>query len=713
MAYTLYYTANFNDEANRLVEVSIFRKDGAPIDVVNIDTVDLSFTDNGETQDKYNWIIMRQLELILSVDTDTPITWETFVADDYTDWKITVLIDSMPFFEGWIMPDEGSAPFLDPPYDITIKATNGLALLREKDLVDVNGIKFNDDNSLISYIAGALKQTGLELPIRTRCSYLFASMLNKGNGLEYDMFSQAFLNYGTFLSDATTFNSCFDSLKRILNGFCVLEYWNGMWQITCLADRQYVPGDWFYVDYDANGENSTGAQELENYAQVGKSVDIYPINENQEISSQFAANEVKTVFKFEINPELPKNNKFDRGDFVSEGPQPDEEDNDGDGNTSEIIGTYKLYDVADWDIGQVDLFDAPAFILSAPEGNTYIRRIYNPYGIETKREILMETPTSSGTGDEKWMRSKPIPVRLGDILRIRLGKRYDTDFTGGGSSFTIVARAYIILPGGGTTYYSLTNVVDGVSGGKGVWILEAGTPPNFLAIDYVEDQNSTKYATIDVETLPIPVNGTFYIAFAGRPDPGTVGARQFFTDFNLEYLPFISNGYLQVQASTWTRTQAKTFPDKIEHNVQISDTVKPVLKGSLLFVNDLVNVETDGNWYRFHSIATPNPTDEHRQFTELLNIGQFNDAYRRMYKISGDFDGVTYAPDNDQLSKKPIGFHKTYRFVDMTSPRDFVLVPPLKINVGRGWIEANFQEVSAGDSDGTQTGTGTFNYKFQ
>lgn len=710
MAYTPYYTANFNNEQNLLVEVTISKKDGATVDVVNLEVVDLTFTDNGETQDKLNWVIIRQLELVLAITAGDPVTWETFVADDYTDWKITAMIDAMPYFEGWLMPDEGSAPFLDPPYDITIKATSGLALLKDKDLVDINGAKFNDDNSLISYIAGALKQTGLSLPIRTRCSYLYTSMLNFGDGL--NMFSQAYLNYGTMLNDATTFKSCYDALRVILGGFCVLEYWNGMWQITCLADRQYVPGDWFYVDYDANGENPVCAQELENYAQVGKAVDIYPINENQEISTHFAAREVKTKFTFETVPELPKNNKFERGTFLSEGDQPDEEDSDGDGNTSEIIGKYKLYTVDDWDIGQVDLFDAPGFTLSAPEGNTYIRRIYNNYGIETKREILMETPTSAGTGDEKWMRCKPIEVRIGDILRLRFSKRYDNDITSGGDTFTIVARVYLVLPGGGSTYYSLTNVIDGISGSKGKWVLEAGTPPNFISIDYAADQDSRKYSSIDVETIPVPANGTLYIALAGRPDPGTVGARQFFTDFNLEYLPFISNGYLQVKGSYWQRTQAKTYPDKVEQEVMISDTLKPVLKGTLRFVNDSVNVETDGNWYRFHSIATPNPDNEHRQFLELLSIGQFNDVHRRMYRISGDFDGLTYAPENDQLSKQPIGFHKKYRFVDMTSVHDFVLVPPLKMNVGRGWIEANFEEVSAGDADGTTTGTGTFNYQF-
>lgn len=713
MSYIPYYTAHFTNEQSQEVDVTIYKKDGDPDTVTEaMEVTSFELTDNGEDQTKYNWIFIRELSLSVFLNEGNTVTWETFITAIHDEWKIIVTIDTQPYFHGFITPDEGNAPFQDKPYDLTITATNGLALLKDVPLVDVDGVDFVDDNTLISYIAGALKQTLLDLPIRIYCGVFATNMFGKADSINWDMFQQAYLDYRTFKKDAVTFTSCYEALKIILYKFCSLEYWNGMWLIQNIAEKQYRRGDNFYVDYDVNGENPAGAQDDNNYSQVGANLDLYPINENQQISSRFAVKSVKTIYNYNIWPEIPLNNKFERGEEFETGDAPDEDDIDNDGDVSEIIGTYKKFTIPDWDFGIVDLFTGPTFPMSAPEGDSYRKSIYNFFGVELERKIVIDTPTTSTSGIVQWLRCKPIPVNRGDKFKISTQKKFANDFTGSGDTFTQALRVYLVLPSG-TDYYALSNTVGGAATNVGRWVLESGTPPDALIIDYVEDQNSTKYADCAVETLACPADGDLYIAF-NCSATGSPGAQQFYKDFQFEYLPFVGGGYIPVKGDYWLRSQNVNFPDKAEEEVFISDSLKRVLKGALIFKNETVDELLGPSWYRTHSVATPNPGPESKAFKELLNLGRFNHSYRRMYYLEGEFNGLNDAPENNQTNKTPIGFFKRYREQDLTEVRDFIMVAPLKMDIVRGWVNANLVEVrkdADGDDDGTQDGD-TSNYNF-
>ena len=134
---------------------------------------------------------------------------------------------------------------------------------------------------------------------------------------------------------------------------------------------------------------------------------------------------------------------------------------------------------------------------------------------------------------------------------------------------------------------------------------------------------------------------------------------------------------------------------------------KKLLKGALLF-NDQLTV---GEWYRHGDVGDPHQLNEERHFKELLNLSIFNHSYRRMYKLEGDFNGLNFASENNPI-KLPIGFFWMYRTVDMATPRDFVFVPPLKMDIIRRWITANVEEIKKDSNDGTQEGTAEFKYIF-
>lgn len=701
MAYTLYYTANFSNEISQSVEVLIYKKDGDPVDVENYELYALETTDNSEGQTKYECIIVRELFVSLRSTDDKTITWETFITAEHDTWKIEVLIDEQYYFHGFITPDEGNAPFQDKPYEVNFRATNGLALLKGQELSDVNGDPFDGDHSLIEYIAGALKKTGLDLPIRIYCGYLHLAMQNKADSLNNDMFQQADLNYRTFQSNPLSFVNCYEALKTILDKFCRLEYWGGMWVIKNIAELQYRPADNYYVDYDSEGNVVGGFVDSENYGRIGKDMDIFPVNETQQIYSRYAVKSVKTSFDYLIWPELPKNNKFERGTFIDEGPQNDEDDVDGDGDTSEIIGTYKQYTIDDWEFGKVvAVAGSFPFVLTTPDGTARTKRIFNDFNVEIDRQIIIDTPSSN----THWLRSEAIPVGAGDKIEISLEKKFRNDFTGSGPVGSIVAYCYVVNDSGGE-FWGLSTASQGGDIPAGIWTQGS---LGQMVIFYAEDQNSTKYASLNLKSLPIPVNGTLFVALACAGPSGSTGPEQIYRNVIIKYTPYVAGGYIEVKGDYWFRSQDVVYPDVIDDKVMISDSLKRLVKGALLFNNQL----TDPGWYRHGPVSNPLSLGESRHFKELLNIARFNHSYRRMYALEGDFKGLNFSPENDNGNKRPIGFYTTYRETDMSSVREFSLVPPLKMDLVRGWINANLVEVYHSSDDGTQSGTSEFKYIF-
>jgi hypothetical protein len=667
MAYILTYKVHFTNEQNQEVLADIYKKNGSivsPVPEYMCSAFELS--DKSEGQTKYeSTIIARELILTLWSDIADEITWETFITAAHDDWKIIVKIDGQLYFEGFITPDEGNGPFQDKPYEVTLRATNGLSLLKGVDLVDVAGDDFDSDHKLIDYIAGALKQTGLDLPIRIHCGYFNRSMNNKAASINNDMFNQAYLNYRTFQATATTFINCYDALVLLLNKFCRLEYWFGYWQIKCIGELQFLPGSDYYVDYDANGANPAGAIDTENHAQIGKSVDIYAINEDQQAYSRYAIKSAKTIFNYEVWPEIPKNNKFERGAAIpSATGVVFETDQNGD-DTTKQIGTYQDYTILDWAPGT---FNNPPLL--PPIDTSWRRSTNNKYGVEVNREIVIEKSTTN----TQVLESEGLPVYIGDKVSITFD--YKLSFNFNAQLIIAVANVYIVPSSGGAYYFWRDGATVTNQWRRNAFAVES------IFLEYVDSSDKTKiYKSVNLDSQPIPVDGTLYVQLINVMDNSTPN-QAFFRNFDFQYRPFVAGGYIQVKGDYWFRSQNVSFPDVAKEEVQISDSPKKMLKGSLLVNSELA----ESNWFRYGMI-------EKRKFKELLNIARFNHSYRRMYAIEGTFNGLNYAATNNQLNKFPIGFHKRYRLVDMTNQRDFVLVPPLKMDLIKGWVSLNLVEV--------------------
>lgn len=693
MAYSTYYTANFTNEVEQDVVCLIQSNIGSPASVVNLPVVSMKISDRSDNQDIYSCVISKELDLTLWVDVNTTLSWETFVASNYEDWKITVTVDGEVFFVGFISPDEGSAPFQDKPYEINIKASDGIGLLKGIKLTKIDGTDFLGIFKLSDYLAAILYRTGLSLPIRAYCTYLNNYTLNKYDSMSIDLFNTVYVHSRTFLKSSDEYESCYDALKIILNGWCNIQQYQGRWQIMCLSDRQVTPTTLYYVDYNSAGTPTGGDFDVEGPAKVGRYEliypSIYPINENQRIGARFANKQVKTIFNYEVPPYLIANETLKllgpqisglNGSYV-------------DPKTQKTY-YYKGYGLVGW--GQ---YGGDPNTLSSYSGSkrAYIRVDRDAFESQRDRFYVIEADPSISTALGHSIRNDNLDfwVDEGDILSVSVTVRCKFQEGGGASDRLYFARLALLIDGKtGSNYNDWYTLQE-----SGTWVK---SPYGYL-MQPNETIDETDWTVYSIEKTAVPASGKLflYLGSGGVYD----GNEAHFKDIKIEYTPFLRGSVLSTKGEYHLNKQNINFPDSYENEIKISDSPKRVIKGT--FFKDNTGLPMDPRFYRF-----PNSSDN-KNFKQLVNLGYYNHTYRRMYKVEGEFTSLMYNLIDDQEIRKPIGFHKLFRFADMSPQRDFVLIPSLEMDLVSGNIKATFAEVKGQYSDGSQTGdVDIFDYIF-
>ena len=772
MAYNLKYTANFTNEQNQLVEVKLYQ-DGGTGTVENYAVTSLRISANSEEQELYSCIISKEIELGIWCEDSDSITWESFITSSFTEWKIIVTVDSINFFTGYLTPEESQGPLQDKPYEIILRGTDGLGLLKGYELKKTDGTNFNSTHFLKDYIAGALKKTGLDLDIKIYSCLLWNSNINKSTGLQYDMFNQNLLNWRTFLKDSTTFESCYDTLLILLNGWCSIEQVNGAWQIMLLSERQYVPDVWYWVKYNSLGSVVTSGYDSTIQTSVGKVHDIYPINETQIISSRIPYKQTKTIYNYSQPVELIINSSQQ---FLG-------------GIISGLSGTYNTaYYLLYWSRWQNAIYSKSAYS-GAPD---YINVELDEFGTQKDRYFALEGDLSTfkfiqNDNNDFWVDANDkfdISITMRMKLNVSLGSELlsssgwsSTNWTGNWSSgfshttgnisaltnslaatsgyyykiaITVVSRSagYFTVDFGGfknenlftTTTYEMkasstgslaivpTSNFDGtigisikritISSGlclRPILSIQKDFSPGNSTFDYYTLNSSgefindgdeyfaflnpatddvTQWKTISLTDVKVPVSGVVKLnLYAWNVDAQNLAH---YKDIKITYKPEVRGSYNEVIGDYHLNAQTTNFADKLDQEVKISDSPKRILKGAMfgrISGNDYLIVNS---WRRYPNVETLN-------FKQAVNYGRYNQAYRRFYRIEGDFTGINN-----------LSFHKQYYFTDLPYPRAFVLIPSLEMDLMTGNFKAVFVEVVKDENDGTQTGTtDEFSYIFK
>jgi hypothetical protein len=696
MAYHLHHYSEFFNCLNEKIRVELYKKDVIPDDVTELIANAFTVQYPNGTGDKFDPIIISEAKLSLTLYTEDNITFEDLIVTYPDEWKMIAYSDSQPIFIGFLTPGEGRADFQDKPYDLTLSAVDGIGLLKGTPLTQDNGEAFTGVNLIIDYVIAILNKTGLELNLRLFSNITEQSMQDRTQNQNADTFNQTGLHARTFLKNAVEFYDCYTCLERLLSEYFSLYQWNGKWVILRIGELQESVGaKMWYTDYNTSGAVISSAQYLEDPAANGRDRLIHPVEISQFISSNFAVKFSKYTFNYSVWPELPTNNKFIRGTQYETGVATDDFDSDGDGDTSEVVGTYYKYTIDNWEQGIIDYFDLPHPAM-VPTTKKFWRETYvNQFGVEIENYIKSDTDDNDST-HAFWLRSEGIPVYRGDKVGISLSKRFFDDFSSSSSSvFTAAANVYLVA---GSSAWVLTNNTSGLDTGKAIWRKATANLGNSLNITYAANQQTNTFASLSVTSEPIPADGTLYIAFDSDGPTSNTGPHQYIKDFNFTYYPFILGGYLPLKGDFAMTSQNATLKDVIEEDVYISDSPKKVFQGAL-YQGNLTDLTTP-TWKRYG-------VNEQRHFKEIGELARYNNNYRRMWKMDGQYDGLKFTPAGNQTIIEPLSFHRQFAFPDssLLNGHYFVLVPPLTINYSEGRANMNFVEVlQDGAGDGNNLG---------
>lgn len=683
MAYTLYYTANFKNEQNQDIEVDIAKKDGASQTVANYSVYAMTITDSSDEQDTYACVITKTLDLTLWSDVDDEITWDTFISATHDEWKVTVRVNGEIYFVGFILPDEGKAPLQDKPFEIVIKATDGIGLLKGFELTKADGTKFEGFNYMIDYLNAMLHKTGLDLQMRIYCSIFYAGMYNKGDGLNYDLFNQAKLNARTFMKDAVEFYDCYEALKILLGGWANIQQHNGKWQICTLSERQYVPQNRYFVDYGTNGIAYNGEIDGEGDALVGRNELIYPINENQSISATFANKTVRYEYKY-VMPDLYVNNQKleSLGTLVISG-------------TFQLDGKYidfNTYRNVGWTMYKGQPY--PPTDEQTSSANQYIRvETYKDFNKEFQRYLIVERDLSATllTNSRNYIKNnnQDFFVKAGD--RISISVTFRTKLDESANAWLRMGRLMLLKDGADGTYqsgwYSLQNSFTT----EGVGYFNNASETYFA--EYATSNDTTQWKTAEIKDAIVPVDGKCFLTLAtGAMDISNNEAH--FKDIKIEVTPNMNGANFSMKGDFHQIDQTNNFPDKYTKEMKISESPNRFVKGALHFNNNVC-----GDLFYRH----PN-TSERFGFKQLAAIGKFNHSRRRFYKIEGQYRSFVYNISANQNLRKLIGFHKIFTIPGLGTLRKFVLIPSLETDLVGGNIKATFVEIKYFNNDGSTNG---------
>jgi hypothetical protein len=673
MAYHLHHNIQFFNCLNEKIVVELYRKEVIPDSVTPLLANSFSVSYPTGNSDKFDPIISCEAKLNFTLYSDDTQEFDDFIVSFDDEWKMIAYDDSQVVFVGFLTPGEGRAEFQDKPYDVTLTAVDGLGLLKGVPLTKGDGSKFTNVSLIITYVLAILNKTGLGLNLQLFSNIVEESMQDRTQNNQADTFNQTGLHARTFQKNATEFTDCYTTLERILAEYFCIYQWFGKWVIVRIGELQEnVGAKIWHTEYNSAGAVVNVGQNLYNPSAVGRDRLIHPVELTQFIGSNFAVKSARYSFNYSIWPEIPTNNKFDRGSIFNVQTIPATP-----GNPLKYI---EKYTISDWEYRINNPFNGTI------SGDAYRQSTKDEFGTEIHREIVLER--QSGGAGHRFLRCEAIPVSVNDKVNIS----YDFKSSVGGSGN--VTHLFVTLETlDGSLPYKLNSAGGAIpADGIGTLIWQRTQALKFLNKFYSSGENPADYTSFSFTTPSFPINGLLYVCFISFDPP--VGRVVAYKNFSLEYYPFIAGSLAQIKADYAETSQNDNYKDVIDEQVFISDTTKKVLQGSL-YRENLIDLTTP-TWHRFNN-------NERRNFKELGELARFNANYRRMWKMEGQYDGLKFTPAENQTIIEPLSFHRHFSFPDSAklAGHYFVLVPPLTINYSEGRADMNFAEVL---QDGSQDG---------
>lgn len=699
MAYNTKYILSLKNDLNELYQIYFDFLDFVGVSQ-NLMALDGGLTVRSTSADDQKLTYILGTECLISIAVLTPAQNAAFnvsaigiidlIAQHDNDIRITVYKDfdyTKSIFQGFVVVEDNSQPFLDPPFTLSIRALDGLGLLKGVDMVDTNGNSFVGGQSIISWIAQILYKTNQTLNIRTFFNFYNSAYIESVSPLEEtDIDAITFKQAETPPTldpsvdiHALNADDCFTALEKICRNFrCRLFMEDGVWMLVSLFE--YLnPNGYNFFEYELlTPLVSTGLVPVNTVdfglgktynLNIGKNEIVHPVNDDAILYLKLATKFIDLTYNYDQSL-----NKICNQDFT-QGPRNVTYD--------EIINSSIIepsinppvnlqtqgYDLFCWDHFQAANTTGAIVpnILPAvtPTKRAFIRSVVDSLGYEIERFLVVDNVDGSDTA---YVKSSSFLIDSNDKLRITFDNRTRVDQSYGLAAGHKVAALF--LTGDDGSFWAMQSAE-----GPGVTSPLSNLPTwtsvdsnfhntfgNTPLIIWSNDGHTITWDNVGFGTflnnLPIaPVSGTCHLYLLTSVSSPTNEA--WFKNISVEIFSFLQGSYTQLKGDFNFSSSDNNIKQTLSEDVQISDSPKRYFKGALLN-QDGVSLSPP-NWHRRGVIET-------MRFTQAMERIMFNHIYRMLQKVEGHFRGLVYLDNEDFTSVRPNGFLNSYYFTDSPNP---------------------------------------------
>lgn len=316
--------------------------------------------------------------------------------DTYCYIGFEYLSPSEFYWEGYLLQDEFQEIWQDNLHIISLRATEGIGLLKTVQMDDGSGNELRGNYKILDLIQYATSGT-----VPTWTNYTVVNNLYQKDmditDPEPSMY-YAYLDGNTFSIGDGEYDDKYTVLEKINRAFNqTLFQYRGYWRIHRI-EESFAPINVKMLSktFNAFSFPNQWFQQFEDYLiDVGVNEEIYPIAPDMIRFIERPTKIDKINYYYDIPTEIIPNQNFIRGTLITDG------------------GTYKTYTVDDW--------TAEKGYRETPTSNTtdaYRKDIIDIYGNITDSYLYLEHDETTTPVNANWWQSQDVKVSKGDILTI-------------------------------------------------------------------------------------------------------------------------------------------------------------------------------------------------------------------------------------------------------------------------------------------------------
>lgn len=587
----------------------------------------LSIKSFNSDDDRFAPILSKEAQISINVEESNNLSIVDFLAVEDDDWNIIVYKQpgDPAIFNGWLVVEDSSEPFLDPPIQLKLRISDGLPLLKNVPLKMSDGQDFSGLNNITDYVGHILYYINPDIAFRVYFDIFHTAMTVNNCPL-----AQTQIDAKTFEKDETTFEDCYTCLEKIMKDFkCRLFYENGFWHVVNMRQYTKTSFNWwqFSVVSDVVTFSASDTSEI-NVASVGKAQSIKLINKDAQVYYKVASKSVKETFNYQF----PK----------------------------EIVCNQALRTVTP--IPSLDTATSKAFVLDCwihqlhhvnpgpphPVKVTYINREFDDFDYEKDKYIVLPREAIGAPGEVQLLSSE-FYVDKGDTVSITVETRAVD--TWAGDSTSVIFFVFLRGDDGTKWYAGIMGTLGHPDFGKLVWLPSTDNFADMslaksFTIPFEYKAEWTSY-TIEPE-VKIPVSGKVQIVLHDWTLFSPTLNKTWWKNLQVEYKPYIENSFRPVKSDFNFYEQGLKINKKTEDTVYLSDSPKRLIKGAL-FVNNLLATP---EWFRLG-------ITESLRFTQQMALLKYNFTFKQFRKIEGTLKGLSLN------SNIPSGFLPQYSLTDI------------------------------------------------